>query len=115
MPEAAPAGADRAAMHRLLAMLPAPTRSEMVAMYLGGLQAQLAQLGPLLAAGDPAAAPLVHKLAGSAAMMQDAALSAPARALEHALLAGDAHAAAALWPQVQAQAQLTLQALATPG
>lgn len=115
MPEARstdPAGGDRAAMHRLLALLPAPTRAQMVAMYLDGLQAQLAEIAGLLAAGDPAARALVHKLAGSAAMMQDAALSGPARALEHALQAGDEETAAALWPKVQAQAALTRQALA---
>ena len=102
-------------MLKLLRMLPEATRARMVEMYRDGLGQQLAALEPVLAGGapgDPALAGLVHKLAGSAAMMQDADLSLPARAIEKALMAGDAEAARARWPELRVAADRTLAALA---
>ena len=99
-------------MLRLLQMLPAEPRGRMVAMYREALATQLAQLGELLAGDDGAAAmSLAHKVAGSAAMMQDAGLSEPARAVERALRQGAPAQALRLWPLLQAQAARTLQAL----
>jgi HPt (histidine-containing phosphotransfer) domain-containing protein len=99
-------------MLRLLGLLPAPTRAEMVRMYGETL------LGPLQGVGaalrepiDPDVVALVHKVAGSAAMMQDQDLSLPARGLEHALREGRLADAVALWPQVREAATRTLGAL----
>lgn len=101
-------------MLKLLRMLPEATRARMVEMYRDSLAKQLATLEPVLAGGapaDPELAGLVHKLAGSAAMMQDADLSLPARTIEKALMAGDAEGARALWPELKAAAERTLVAL----
>lgn len=103
------------AMLRLLAMLPAPTRAQMVAMYASGLDAQLQVLEAALAPGaapDAGTAAVAHKLAGSAAMMQDAALSAPARAIEKALIAGELDTARSQVPALRAAARVTRAALA---
>jgi HPt (histidine-containing phosphotransfer) domain-containing protein len=99
-------------MLRLLGMLPAPTRAEMVRLYGETLLGPLQGVGDALRAPvDPQVVALVHKVAGSAAMMQDQDLSQPARALEHALLEGRLEAAVALWPQVREAAARTLGVL----
>jgi HPt (histidine-containing phosphotransfer) domain-containing protein len=101
-------------MLRLLRMLPARTRAQMVGMYRDSLRAQLATLEGALTAGaapDSGLVALVHKLAGSAAMMQDADLSLPARAIEKALGAGAIDEARSHWPAVRAAADRTLAAL----
>jgi hypothetical protein len=101
------------AMLRLLGMLPAATRVEMVRMYGETLRGPLQGVGDALRAPiDPAVVALVHKVAGSAAMMQDPDLSLPTRALEHALHEGRLADAVALWPQVREAAARTLEALA---
>jgi HPt (histidine-containing phosphotransfer) domain-containing protein len=101
-------------MLRLLGMLPAATRVEMVRMYGETLRGPLQGVGDALRAPvDPALVALVHKVAGSAAMMQDHDLSLPARALEHALHEGRLDDAVALWPQVREAATRTLGALET--
>ncbi|TFZ08317.1 Hpt domain-containing protein [Ramlibacter humi] len=99
-------------MLKLLALLPAPTRAQMVAMYRETLTSQLRSLQTAFE-GFPGEelAPLVHKLAGSAAMMQDPDLSVPARAMERALRSGDGETAASHWPEVRAAAARTLVAL----
>jgi HPt (histidine-containing phosphotransfer) domain-containing protein len=100
------------AMLRLLDMLPEAARRAMVGMYRDTLSSQLAQLGRELEEGQvDSATSLAHKIAGSAAMMQDQPLSQSAREVERALRAGDAALAQAHWPRVQVSASLTLATL----
>ena len=100
------------AMFKLLELLPAQTRSGMVRMYSDSLVEQVQMLGQCLAQGQAeACASIAHKIAGSAAMMQDQELSQAARAAERALVAGRPDEALGHWPQVQACADFTLQAL----
>jgi HPt (histidine-containing phosphotransfer) domain-containing protein len=99
-------------MFKLLAMLPVPTRHDMVRMYCEALEVQVALLGQSLAQG-PAQATMAaaHKIAGSAAMMQDQALSRAARAFEAALREGRTGEALGHWPSIQHCARLTLECL----
>ena len=99
-------------MLRLLRMLPHEPRARMVAMYCDTLVTQLAELGQALEGSDQdAATALAHKLAGSAAMMQDAALAQPARAVEQALRADCLIEALRLWPLLRSHAARTLDVL----
>ncbi len=99
-------------MYALLAMLPAEVRANMVVMYREALATQVAQLEQAVDAADDAALrDLAHKIAGSAGMMQNAALSRAARQMEMALREGRGDAARAAWPEVQACVQRTLVAL----
>jgi HPt (histidine-containing phosphotransfer) domain-containing protein len=99
-------------MLRLLRMLPDEPRSRMVAMYCDTLVTQLAELGQALEGSDQdAATALAHKLAGSAAMMQDAALAQPARAVEQALREDALIEALRLWPLLRTRAARTLDVL----
>lgn len=100
-------------MLRLLGLLPAATRAELVRMYTELLATQLRVVRDgLRAPDDPEVLALVHKIAGSAAMMQDRDLSEPARSMEKALREQRASDAAACWPAVEAAAARTLIALA---
>jgi len=99
-------------MLRLLRMLPDEPRARMVAMYCDTLLTQLEELGRALAGDQHAAATsLAHKVAGSAAMMQDAALAQPARAVEQALRADSLIEAQRLWPLLRSNAVRTLDVL----
>lgn len=104
------------AMLRLLGMIPQAAQQKMVGMYRETLASQLGDLQQMLdATADPAhdqAVSLAHKIAGSAAMMQDSQLSAAARAIETSLRGGDAVGARARWPEVQRFAAQTMAALA---
>eukprot|EP01034_Spumella_vulgaris_P042871 gene42872-53194_t len=72
----------------------------------------VAQLEQAVAATDDAALrDLAHKIAGSAGMMQNAALSRAARQMEMALREGRGDAAREAWPEVQACVMRTLGAL----
>lgn len=105
--------AGHEAMFRWLALLPPAARAALLASHRQGLDHQLTSVGALLAEGQHAAAtPLVHQMAGSAGMMQDAALAQAARQLERALRAGQLQDALRLWPQVADAAAATLAALA---
>ena len=109
-------GSSQASSHepmlRLLRMLPDEPRARMVSMYCDTLVTQLAELGQALEGGQQdAATALAHKVAGSAAMMQDAALAQPARAVEQALRADSLVEALRLWPLVRAHAARTLEVL----
>lgn len=96
----------------LLAMLPQDVRAGMVAMYADSLDTQLALLRQAIEAGDAQAMQSgAHKLAGSAAMMQDRELSMAARAMEAALRECRADAAVQAWPGILACAELTQCAL----
>jgi HPt (histidine-containing phosphotransfer) domain-containing protein len=99
-------------MYALLAMLPADVRTNMVAMYREALVTQVAQLEQAVAATDDTALrDLAHKIAGSAGMMQNAALSRAARQMEIALREGRGDAARDAWPEVRVSVQRTLEAL----
>ncbi len=99
-------------MYALLAMLPTEVRANMVTMYREALDTQVAQLAQAVAGADDAALrDLAHKIAGSAGMMQNAALSRAARQMEMALREGRGDAAREAWPEVQACVQRTLVAL----
>lgn len=99
-------------MLRLLRMLPDEPRARMVAMYCDTLVSQLAELGQALEGSQQdAATSLAHKVAGSAAMMQDAALAQPARAVEQALRADLLVEAQRLWPLLRAHGARTLDVL----
>lgn len=102
-------------MLRLLQMLPAASRAQMVRMYGQLLGEQLHSVGDALGAlaspPAPALVDLLHKIAGSAAMMQDQDLSLPARAMEAALRDGRNADAVAAWPAMEAAALRTLAAL----
>lgn len=112
MSETDNAGERLGEMYRLLAMLPPATGLEMVRMYRDALAGQVRLLGDALQRQAAAeSAPVAHKIAGSAAMMQDQELSQAARAVERALLAGAMQEARSLWPQVQACAEFTLESL----
>lgn len=101
-----------APMFALLDRLPAPVRASMVSMYHDALVEQLQLLEQALQAGDVAEQTrIAHKLAGSAAMMQDASLSLSARAMEAALQQGCVAIAHQQWPRIQHSAQQTLQGL----
>jgi len=110
-----PPAAPLQPMLRLLQMLPAAARAQMVRMYGQLLGEQLHSVGDALAnlAGPPPAqlVDLLHKIAGSAAMMQDQDLSLPARAMEAALRDGRPADAVAAWPAMVAAAHRTLAAL----
>ena len=106
------AAASHEPMLRLLRMLPDEPRARMVGMYCDTLVSQLAELGQALEAGQQdAATSLAHKVAGSAAMMQDAALAQPARAVEQALRADCLIEALRLWPLLRSHAARTLDVL----
>ena len=99
-------------MYKLLAVLPAQVRCDMVRMYCESLESQVALLGQALAQGDVQASMAVaHKIAGSAAMMQDGELSRVARGVEAALREGRAEEALRHWPGVQDCAGFTLGCL----
>ena len=103
-------------MYALLAMLPAEVRTNMVVMYREALATQVAQLEQAVNGLDDAALrDLAHKIAGSAGMMQNAALSRAARQMEIALREGRADVAREAWPEVQACVQRTLAALESVG
>lgn len=100
------------AMFNLLGILPAATRQEMVRMYSDALVGQTELLGECVARRDvPACTSVSHKIAGSAAMMQDHQLAQAARSMERALIAGRWEDALAHWPQTQACAAATLAGL----
>ena len=88
-------------MLRLLGLLPAPARGQMVQMYTELLAAQVDALDAALREPDAATIALLHKLAGSAAMMQDQDLSQPARAMERALREDRPDEARQLLPQLR--------------
>lgn len=102
-------------MLALLARLPDSARAHVAGLYRDTLEVQVPLLSRALTgeaqsgAGSPEA--LAHKLAGSAAMMQDADLSQLARAMERALLAGDSQSALALLPALEACAAQSLAEL----
>ena len=105
-------------MRRLLAILPAAARAQMVAMYRASLGEQLASLGGLIESGSQAGPDMLdlsHKIAGSAAMMQDRPLSVAAREMETAVHAGRFDDAVRVWPLVAARGRLTLQFLREAG
>ncbi|HZY19180.1 MAG TPA: Hpt domain-containing protein [Ramlibacter sp.] len=100
-------------MLRLLGMLPAAARGEMVRLYTELLATQVRSIGERLRTpDDPEVVALVHKVAGSAAMMQDQDLSLPARDMEKALREQRTADALACWPLVDAAAARTLAVLA---
>ena len=100
------------AMFELLAILPAATRQEMVRMYSDALVGQTELLDEGMALRDvPACTSVSHKIAGSAAMMQDQELSQAARSMERALMAGRWEEALAHWPHTRACAAATLASL----
>lgn len=99
-------------MFRLLGILPAETRLQMVRMYSDALVGQIDLLRECIARADVQdCASVAHKIAGSAAMMQDQQLSRAAREMERALLAGELEKATLHWPQTQACAAFTLESL----
>jgi HPt (histidine-containing phosphotransfer) domain-containing protein len=105
-------------MFKLLAMLPEHARDPMVRMYGEALQSTLVVLAQALERREAQAAlPVAHKIAGSAGMMQDQALSHAARRVEAELREGRAEAALQHWPELQLRAALTLECLrqAYPG
>jgi len=100
-------------MFALLAQVPADAGARMVGLYREMLDDPVDLLERALGRGDlPLAQAIAHKLAGSAAMMQDNALSAPARGIDDAARAGALREAQALWPLVRDAAEATRQALA---
>lgn len=102
-----------APMQQLLALLPADTRARLVGLYADLLGPAFDALGEQVH-GEPHehAARQLHKLAGGAAMLQDHDVAGPARAMEKALMEGDATAAQALWPALQAAVHRTRALLA---
>lgn len=74
-------------MRELLRLLPAATRASMIEMYRAALDEQLGIVADGLADPEQAAdlQAALHKIAGSAGMMQDQPLSQAARALGDAL------------------------------
>jgi HPt (histidine-containing phosphotransfer) domain-containing protein len=110
---------SRSALHptlALLALLPQASREGMVRMYRDSLQQQMAFIGQGLQGcaieAETRLLAAVHKIAGSAGMMQDQALSLAARAMETALRDKDRAMAHAHWDRLQACGHATLQALA---
>jgi HPt (histidine-containing phosphotransfer) domain-containing protein len=100
------------AMHALLALVPEAARQGMVQLYRKAIEEIGAQVDGHIAAGDDAAfLAAVHKIAGSAAMMQDRALSDTARAAEHALRQGRVAEAKSLWSEAQVCAARTVAEL----
>jgi len=103
----------------LLRQLPATSRDAMVRMYRQSLRDHLEQVATGLQPGGDAqaATATVHRVAGSAGMMQDLALCDVARAMEVALREGRPDDARAQWPRLQERALRTLEALseAYPG
>jgi HPt (histidine-containing phosphotransfer) domain-containing protein len=78
-----------AAMFATLDQFAAPTRRRIVGLYCQAVAEQLPAIAAALAAPDlPALALLAHRVAGSAAMMQDGNLAPSAKALEAAAAAG---------------------------
>ena len=104
-------------MFRLLGMLPEEARVRMVGMYTEALGTQFASLSAAMGARGEDAVVLAHKIAGSAAMMQDQALALPVRSLETCLRGQRWDEAFEQWPEVQARVAATLAALgeAYPG
>ncbi len=103
-------------MLALLAYLPDAARENMVRMYRQALDEQLVLIGAGLEsdAGDATAlTAAVHKIAGSSGMMQDQPLSQVARAMELDLREGRRAQARTRWPELQACADRTRQALLT--
>jgi HPt (histidine-containing phosphotransfer) domain-containing protein len=106
----------------LLARLPDSARAHVAGLYRDTLEVQVPLLSCALASEAQSDAPgeagapeaLAHKLAGSAAMMQDADLSQLARAMEHALRAGEPQAALALLPALEVCAAQSLAELGAP-
>ncbi|TFZ01667.1 Hpt domain-containing protein [Ramlibacter rhizophilus] len=101
------------AMRDLLALLPAATRSSMVAMYRESLDQQLQLVADGLAgrAGAEVLRGALHKLAGAAGMMQDQPLSAAARELDDAMQAGAARRVPGLHAQLLARSDTTREVL----
>lgn len=101
-------------MHALLARLPPPVQATMVRMYRDALGEQLALVRAALDGSDAAALQATaHKIAGSAAMMQDRELSLAARAIEAAAVETDLPRAGEGWQQLQDRALATLAGLAS--
>lgn len=99
-------------MFKLLAMLPAETRTSMVAMYCEALESHLTTMRQSLAQGQlEATSAAAHKIAGSAAMMQDQDVSRVARAIESALRGGREDEALRHWPGMLEGASFTLERL----
>lgn len=99
-------------MFKLLAVLPVDTRTSMVAMYCEALQSHLTLMRQSLAQGQfDATAAAAHKIAGSAAMMQDQEVSRAARAIESALRGGREDEALQHWPGMLDGASFTLECL----
>lgn len=98
----------------LLRQLPDTLRASMVGMYLQALDEQLGIIeAGLSGVGDADLLPgALHKIAGSAGMMQDQGLSQAARAIELALRDGQMADARQQWPALAACAVLTREALA---
>jgi len=107
-----------APMFALLAQVQPDIGARMLALYRDVLEDPLDGLERALARGElEAIQAIAHKLAGSAAMMQDAAVARPARAIDDAVRAGALGEAQALWPVLRDAAQATRRALnkAYPG
>ncbi|MGE4243987.1 Hpt domain-containing protein [Ramlibacter sp.] len=100
-------------MMRLLDALPAASRGRMVAIYRQSLGDQAARLRDAFFGGRlDEATSIAHKIAGSAAMMQDAGLAVSTRSLEQCLRGGRWDEAMEHWPEVEARTASTLAALA---
>ena len=101
------------AMLSLIRLLPDTVRASMIAMYLQALDEQLGIIeAGLSGVADAQAVPgALHKISGSAGMMQDHALSQAARSVEVALRDGDVEAARQHWPALAACAVTTREAL----
>lgn len=98
-------------MFRLLGMLPDEARTRVVAMYVETLAGQFTLLADAVRSRGEDAVPLAHKIAGSAAMMQDHALSVPVRSLETCLRGQRWDEALEQWPEVQERIARTLALL----
>lgn len=88
----------------------------MVALYRTGLAEQLAQMAAAASEQDFAQQQhLAHRIAGSAAMMQDLPLSLAARAAESAFIAQRPQDAAAHWGDALVCARHSLELLDSAG
>lgn len=101
------------AMLDLIRLLPGTVRASMLAMYLQALDEQIAIIeAGLTGAGEAeAVSGALHKISGSAGMMQDHPLSQAARSVEVAWRDGDVEAARQHWPALAASALTTREAL----
>jgi HPt (histidine-containing phosphotransfer) domain-containing protein len=113
------AGKAADAVIAMLERLPDGARTHVASLYRETLAVQVPLLAAALAgaahSGGQEPQALAHKLAGSAAMMQDAPVSQLARAMEQALRAGHAQAAIAMLTRLEDCAARTLAVLNANG